>query len=261
MVKELNMQKSIDSMVKAIANILTDCSLNIYLYGSLPLGDFRFGWSDIDILVLTDKQISEEQAQKLVKLRQTMLEKETGNPYYRSFEGGMLTLDAFVSGVSDRVVYWGTSGEKITDIYAFNSFGMAELTENSVLLYGQDVRGQLKAPTFSDLHADVAQHYKTIRKYVQQTGRNLYSFGWLLDIARCLYTLRTGKIIAKTAAAEWTLENNLCPVPDALKTAVKIRRAPLEYKDDKQILDYAETLAKPIQRFADVLEKELETTE
>lgn len=75
MVKELNMQKSIDSMVKAIANILTNRSPSIYLYGSLSLGDFRFGWSDIDILVLTDKQISEEQAQRLVKLRQTMLEK------------------------------------------------------------------------------------------------------------------------------------------------------------------------------------------
>lgn len=169
----------------------------------------------------------------------------------------MLTLDAFVSGAFDRVVYWGTSGEKITDTYAFDSFGIAELIENSVLLYGQDVRGHMKAPTFSDLHADVAQHYKTIRKYVQQTGRNLYSFGWLLDIARCLYTLRTGKIIAKTIAADWALENNLCPVPDALKIAVKVRRSSFIYKADKLMLDYAETLAESIQCFADVLEKEL----
>lgn len=75
-------------------------------------------------------------------------------------------------------------------------------------------------------YADVKRHYETIRKYAQKTGRNLYSFGWLLDIARCLYTLRTGKIIAKTAAADWALENNLCPVPDALKAAVKVRRVP-----------------------------------
>lgn len=87
----------------------------------------------------------------------------------------------------------------------------------------------LKTPSFSDLYADVERHYETIRKYAQKTGRNLYSFGWLLDIARCLYTLCTGKIIAKTAAADWALENDLCPVPDALKIAVKARRNPCIY--------------------------------
>lgn len=42
---------------------------------------------------------------------------------------------------------------------------------------------------------------------------------------------------------------------------MKARRSPLEYKEDKATLDYAETLAKPIQRFADVLEIELKRTE
>lgn len=77
----------------------------------------------------------------------------------------------------------------------------------------------------------------------------------MLDIARCIYTLRTGKIIAKTKAAEWALKNNLCPDSDALRYVLKVRRNPSEYKDDKQTFDYAETLAEPIQRFADVLEK------
>lgn len=170
----------------------------------------------------------------------------------------MLTRETFMSRYPDRVVYWGTSGEKITDTYVFDSFSMAELIESSTLLYGRDIRGQLKAPIYSDLYADVKRHYETIRMYVQKTDRNLYSFGWLLDIARCLYTLRTGKIIAKTAAADWALENNLCPVPNALKIAVKVRKAPLLYEADKQMLDYAETLGESIQRFADVLEKELE---
>jgi len=83
----------------------------------------------------------------------------------------------------------------------------------------------------------------------------------MLDIVWCIYTLRTGKIISKTNAAEWALENNLCPNPDALRYALKIRRSPLKYKDDKQTFDYAETLAEPIQRFADVLEKELKRNE
>ena len=251
-------QIAINKMVREISSILQGNEPSIYLYGSSVLNDFRLGWSDIDILVLTDKQITEEQAKKLVGLRQVMLEKEPGNLYYRSFEGGMLTLDAFLTGKADRVVYWGTSNENITDHYVLDSFCMTELIESSVLLYGNDIRTQLKAPEFSELYADVKHHYKTIRKFAQKTGRSIYSFGWILDIARCIYTLRTGKIIAKTDAGQWALENNLCSDPDALRIALEVRRSPLENKE-KRTFDYAETLAEPIQRFADVLEKELVT--
>lgn len=252
-----NRQIGINKMMREIGTILSDCEPSIYLYGSSVLDDFRLGWSDIDILVLTEKQITETQAQQLVGLRQTMLEQEPGNPYYRSFEGGMLTLDAFLHKKTDRVVYWGTSGERIADRYVFDSFSMVELIESSVLLFGKNIRGQLKAPTFNDLYADVKSHYEAIRKYAQKTDRSFYSFGWMLDIARCIYTLRTGKIIAKTKAAEWALEYHLCPDSEALKTALRVRKNPLEYKENKQVFDYAETLAEPIQRFADVLEKEL----
>ena len=250
-------QIAINKMVRAICCILSDCEPSIYMYGSSALNDFQLGWSDIDILVLTDRQITENQAKMLVGLRQAMLEREPGNPYYRCFEGGMLTLDAFLRKGTDRVVYWGTSGERITDSYLFDSFCMTELIESGVLLFGKDIRPQLKVPTFDDLYADVRHHYETIRKYARKTGRSFYSFGWMLDIARCIYTLHTGRIIAKTEAGEWALENNLCPDTDALRIVLKVRRNPLDYKDNIQILDYAETLAEPIQRFADVLEKEL----
>ena len=244
-------------MVREISSILSDVKPSIYLYGSSVLNDFKLGWSDIDILVLTDSQMSEGQAQSLVGLRQAMLADESGNLYYRSFEGGMLTLDALLSGASDRVVYWGTSGERVTDRYVFDSFCMAELVESGVLLYGTDIRNSLNYPAFKELYADVKHHYETIRQYAQSTGRSFYTFGWLLDIARCIYTLRTGRIIAKTAAAEWALENNLCPDADAMQYALRVRRNPLKYKEDKLTFDYAETLAVPIQRFADVLEHEL----
>lgn len=250
-------QIAINKMVREISSILQGNEPSIYLYGSSVLNDFRLGWSDIDILVLTDKQITEEQAKKLVGLRQGMLEKELGNLYYRSFEGGMLTLDAFLTGKADRVVYWGTSNENITDHYVLDSFCMTELIESSVLLYGNDIRTQLKTPGFSELYADVKHHYKTIRKFAQKTGRSIYSFGWILDIARCIYTLRTGKIVAKTDAGQWALENGLCPIPDVLKAALKVRKAPLMFYKNELTLDYAQTLGEPIQKFADVLEKEL----
>lgn len=113
-------------------------------------------------------------------------------------------------------------------------------------------------PSFNELYADIKCHYENIRKYAHRTGRSIHSFGWMLDIARCIYTLQTGKIITKTSSADWALKNNLCPDPDILKIALDIRTTPFVYKDDDQILSYAEMLGNPIQRFADILEKQLE---
>ena len=252
-----NLQRSINKMVEEISGILLDREPSIYLYGSVVLDDFKLGWSDIDILVLTQKQMTEEQAQRLVGLRQEMLAKEPNNPFYRSFEGGMLSLDAFLHRTAGRIVYWGTSGERITDRYTCDCFGMTELMERGVRLFGTDIRAQLKTPTFEELYEGVKHHYETIRRYAGKTDRSIYSFGWMLDIARCIYTLQTGKIIAKTAAAEWALENNLCPDPNVLKIALEVRKNPLKQKENQQIQDYAEMLGQPVQRFADVLEKEL----
>lgn len=251
------LHQAIRTMTERLTTILAPQQPSIYLYGSVPLADFRPGWSDIDLLVLTEIPITETQAKTLVDLRQTMLAAEPDNPYYRSFEGGMLTRHAFCTGEPDKVIYWGTSGQRITDHYVFDSFCMAELLDSGVLLAGPDMRATLTAPTFAQLYTDVQRHYETIRQY-GQGSRSLYAYGWLLDIARCLYTLRTGKIIAKTAAAKWALENELCPDRAALEAALRVRLDPLRWKKDATTMDYAETLTTPVQQFADVLEKELE---
>jgi hypothetical protein len=78
----------------------------------------------------------------------------------------------------------------------------------------------------------------------------------LLDISRCIYTIQTGKIISKTKAGEWALENSLCPVREALEKAVEVRMNPNKYITDKEILDYSEGLGEHIQKYADVLEKQ-----
>lgn len=248
---------SIRKMTDAITEILADNAPTVYLYGSVALGDFRFDWSDIDILVLTEKQITSEQAERLARLRQEMTDREPDNAYYRLFEGGMLTLDAFLTGASDTVVYWGTSGQRITDRYDFDSFCRTELPDHGVLLYGKDLRGQMRRPVYADLRADVEHHYQTIRAHGGETGGSLYSFGWLLDISRCIYTLRTGQIAAKTRASEWALANGLCPDAAALAAALRVRSDPALFRSDEQLQICAETLGDAVQRYADVLEREL----
>lgn len=250
------MQHAMSVMTGEILRTLDACHPSIYLYGSLTLDDFQPGWSDIDILCLTREPLSVRQAENLVNLRQRLQEREPENPFYRSFEGGMLTLDAFLSQRPDRVVYWGTSGQRITQHHTFDCFSMVELLEHGILLCGEDIRHQLTKPPYEALRQGVQSHYACIRKYAAGT-RSFYTFGWFLDIARCIYTLRTGQIISKTAAGKWALEQQLCPTPEALTKALTVRRNPLCYQNDPAIWDYAETLGDDIQKFADVLEEEL----
>ncbi len=254
---ERGLETAIQKMTDEIVSILGENVLSIYTYGSCVLGDFKNGWSDIDILVLTKGTIAPNQADKLLTLRQQLLEREPENVFYRKFEGAMLSFDAFANGQNDTVVYWGTRGEKIKDNYCLDSFSMKQLVEDGKLLHGKDVKIHLSTPTFENLHKDIVYHYQTIRQHGQTPARNLYSFGWFLDISRCLYTLRTGKIISKTKAGYWALENHLCPNEGALKMSLKVRENPA-LKEMTETMDYAETLADSIRQYADVLENEFE---
>lgn len=74
-------------MTTLIVNILSLNNPSVYIYGSYVLYDFQLGWVDIDILVLTEKTISEQQADELGCLRQNITAAETDNPFYRCCEG------------------------------------------------------------------------------------------------------------------------------------------------------------------------------
>lgn len=244
----MTLNEAIKIMADEIVSILDDNRPTIYLFGSVVLDDFKLGWSDIDIVVLTEHEIAERQADTLVGLRQTMQERYPGNPYFRLFEGGMRSVDAFLSSGNERTVYWGTSGQRIAYNYRLDSFGMAELLDSGILVYGYDIREKMTYPTYARMRDDVARHVGAAREHG-------VSVGWLLDIARGIYTLRTGKVISKTAAGEWALKNGLCPDADAMQKAIQIRKEPARYSKAEKGVDNA-----VIKRFADVIDEEFTNT-
>lgn len=138
-----------------------------------------------------------------------------------------------------------------------DAFSRCELLDSGLLLRGAERRGCIPRPTRQELRQNVRRHLATIRTCAQTTGRSFYSFGWLLDISRCLYTLRTDAILPKTRAGEWALEEGLCPCREALRRALEIRRTPDRYTNCPAVFDEAEQLGGAVQRYADVLEQAL----
>jgi len=245
------MEKSISIMVNRIAGILKGVNPSIFLFGSAVLDDFKLGWSDIDIICLTEKTMQKSQAEELVSLRQALMLEHPGNPYFRLFEGGMLALNAFLHNANDTVVYWGTSGQRITNSYNLCPFGKIELLESGRKLYGDDFRHMLPYPTRAEIIEAIKSHYRTIRQH----GKS--GVGFLLDTARCVYTLRANKVIAKTKAGEWAIAENICPDVSVMRKALEIRNNPLELLNNENTKQWQGTLEPHIQKFADVLEDEL----
>ena len=250
------MKNAIDAMVNEIIRIMDGDVYGIWLYGSVLMDDFRPGWSDIDFVALTRGEISETRAEQLLTLRQQMLEKEPGNPYYRSFEGVIANLDEYREGKFRRLVYWGTSGQRVTDRYTPDTFSAFELAKHGRPVYGGKL-WILPVPGREELVCAVRAHYESIRKYAVQTNESLYSCGWLLDIARCIYTLRTGDVISKTQAGIRALEEHLFPDEAPLRKTVEIRQDPQAFRDQEDVKQWLKGLGPVVQQYADVLEAEL----
>lgn len=252
---EPRLRLAINTMAVSIARILADAQPSIYLYGSVTTGDFRPGWSDIDLLVLTADPITADQADALLCLRQTLAGRDPDTPHYRLFEGGMLDLGSLLTGDATRVVYWGTTGERIKERHDFSAFDRASLLQNGQLLLGKDVRRHFEMPEYPEIATAVISHAVSIRQH-GKGARSLYAYGWLLDIARCMYTLVNGRLTTKTTAAQWALDEHLCPCPAELSMALTVRRQP-ELIRDESVLAYAEGLTEAIQSFLNLLEKAL----
>ena len=253
------MMEMSDAVARMSDEIVSAAGGNVYgiwLYGSAVLDDFRPGWSDIDFVALTGGPVSESQAGRMLLLRQEMLGREPGNPYYRSFEGIIAGLEEYRRQSFSRLVYWGTSGQRITDRYVPDAFSRFELARYGKTVYGGNP-WILPAPDREELVKAVRAHYETIRKYAVQTDETLYSCGWLLDIARCIYTLRTGDVVSKTQAGIRALEEHLFPDEAPLRKTVEIRQDPQAFRDREDVKQWLKGLGPVVQQYADVLEAEL----
>lgn len=252
------MESSIGTMVRRMAELTDGDLYGVWLYGSVVLDDFRLGWSDIDFIALTGSPLDQGKAERLLGLRQRLSEEFPENPYFRLFEGVITSVGEYRSDRYSRLVYWGTSGQRITDRYERDPFSDHELAECGRRVFGTAPAPGFIRPERDALVSAVRRLYEGIRRCAVQTDTSLYSCGWLLDIARCMYTLRRGGVVSKTRAGEWALEQDVFPDGKPLSAALAIRRSPLEYKDREDVKSWLCSLGPVVMEYADVLERELE---
>lgn len=198
--------------------------IGIYLYGSAILGGLHIN-SDIDILVIVNQNLSEETRTALTT-RLMLISGQVGCKDKRPLEVSVMNQDDIISGqfpLKCEYMYGEWLREEIEAGEIPQSCYDPDIT---ILLWQtRDHSVPIQGPEAKDIIMPIPMEH--IRKAIQESLPGLIASvkgderNVLLTLARMWYTIATGEICPKDAAAEWAiprLPKNLTPV---LKTARK----------------------------------------
>lgn len=227
-------------------------SFDIMLFGSAVLNDFHYGYSDIDIIVLSYNVLTELQISQLLELRHSLV-KNNNEPDFRLLEGIIIYKNDFLYDGNSKLVYWGTSGESIKELNPFMPCDILSIKNHGILIYGHDFRESVIKPTYEELLNQVKHTYKTIRRY-GKINENSHSLGWFFDTARSIYTIKTSKITSKTNAVKWVIDNDFYHDKILLVNLIKLRNSVSLFENSEHKIECVISLNKKLQEFADTLE-------
>ncbi len=226
---------------------------SVFAHGSLALEDFSPKVSDIDILVLIEEPLSDKLADDCLFLRQRLMAMYPDMPYFLRLEGLIVHQEDFFSSLNGRAVYWGTTKQRVTQNLEVDVFSRWILATRGICIVGDNLLLGYEVPPYKALVSAIHGVLEAIVVHAQITDASIYSAGWMLDIARCLYTLEKGGVTSKTKAALWVLEQGLAPEPLVLQRVLHVRRNP-EVLVEEETRRWLCSLGPVIQRFACVLD-------
>lgn len=115
------------------------------------MNDFKPGWSDIDLLCLTAETITDEQARKLVNLRQTLSFYEKQPLYFQYFEGAIVAWPAFKTARAPKSSIGEPANSESIIAILLDPCSEYSLIQNGILPYGADIRAELCLPSYTAL--------------------------------------------------------------------------------------------------------------
>ena len=203
-----NPNPQITEIITLAKKLFTEDLLGVYLYGSSVLGGLRPN-SDLDLLILIKTRLSREMRKTLTR-RLLEISGKVGCADKRTMEVTVLCHKDLVSWhFPPRYEYM--YGEWLrTEIEA----GMIPSAENDpdlaillwqactygISLIGKHIESMLPSIPFQDIRNAIRDSLPSLISNIIQDERNV-----LLTLCRMWYTLATGTICSKDAAARWVI--------------------------------------------------------
>jgi hypothetical protein len=207
-----------------VAGILGDLYVGMYLYGSLATGGFDLSRSDIDFVVITTGHLQPPTIEALEAMHFALL--ESGNPWVKKLEGAY---------VPEAVIWRHNPHHPPVPTLNEGRFYLAPLGSDWILQRKmlKDSHKAISGPALDEMiNAISADELKDAVREVlvhwwvpmlknparlEDPGYQPYA---VLSMCRSLYTLSTGELVSKQAAANWAQKSLLAEWSGLIENAI-----------------------------------------
>ncbi|HEX6509416.1 MAG TPA: aminoglycoside adenylyltransferase domain-containing protein [Chloroflexota bacterium] len=200
--------------VASVRAALEPSFVGAYLTGSLALGDFDAGTSDIDIIVVTDGELPASVVAGLDRLHTRF--RASGSLWAPRLEAAYVPLNALHIDVPPTALFPQVEKDREFGLYPVESgwvMQLCTLREHDLALAGPDPRSLIAPIAPDDVRRASAAHAVT---WAQQARHDPAWLTWVhcsehqvfvvLALCRMLYSLHTDRVTSKPKAAGWMLE-------------------------------------------------------
>jgi len=196
-------------LLAGVTTALGDSFVAMYLGGSLATGTFKPQTSDVDFVVITEREIADDLAAPLRRAH----ERITTHPskWAQKLEGLYVPRDAARThgAIAQRCAYLGVGGWFNVGHYQSDWIVQLHLVrEHGIVIAGPDPKTLIDPVTPDELRASCAAIMRDWEALLSQPERfdAEYQVYTVLTMCRVLYTLEHGAVVPKAAAAAWAKE-------------------------------------------------------
>lgn len=195
-----------------LSGLLGDHWQGLYVIGSLALGDFDMQHSDIDMLVVTDGAIEDALFDELAKIHADFAAQ---NPVWAGRVEAVYVPRVVLNGTGDDGSLQYAQIERGTALFKAKLekgwvFQCWTLRERGVVVAGPDPRTFVQPANRDEMRRAIAA---MSGGWLQESRQDAEWLVWLRQrenqifviqtLCRMLYSLRTGAVASKPAAAQW----------------------------------------------------------
>lgn len=231
----------LDELLSNTKTILDNHFVGMYLYGSLATGDFDRA-SDIDFLVVTEQEISNDELSKLQAMHAQIAASDSN--WATDLEGAYLSLAALCryEAIPHLQLERG-EGRTLELANHFRVVERAVLCERGIVVAGPPIQDLIDPVPLNDLRQSMLEILDEWVVFLlddpapfRNRGDQSYS---VLSLCRILYTLEHDAVVSKPAAARWAQATFGAPLDSLIERALTGRHHPAEQTD---LMDAQKTL-------------------
>jgi predicted nucleotidyltransferase len=197
--------------VDGVRSVLGANFVGAYLVGSFALGDAD-EHSDVDFLVFTETEISDEELAGLQELHGALYELDIG--WAQHLEGSYVPRDRFCALDPERAPFLfldNGARELAWDNHCNSAVMRWVVRERGVALAGPDPQSLVEPVPPDALHREAVTAMREYAEWAPEPTQTGDMSQWkqpylVLTACRLLATLARGEVVSKRAAGEWALK-------------------------------------------------------